>query len=128
MCSQLSFGLKEQTSRASLSGLVVKFGMLCFSCPGLVSRGGPTPLVCQVPYCGGNPHTWKGRLVLDVSSGLIFLSKIKRAIFSFPDLYFEKIKAFYAHPISFSVWKALDYRKLSYIQILYFAHTYFGNI
>ena len=38
-------GIKKKFSRASLGGLVVKFGVLCFGGPGVVPRCRPTPLV-----------------------------------------------------------------------------------
>ena len=62
---------------ASSSGLVVKFGTLHFDSLGSVPGHGPTPLVCQWPCCGGSPHTKRGRLAADLSSGQIFLMKKK---------------------------------------------------
>ena len=55
---------------------MVKFSMLCFDGPGSVP--GPTPLLCQWPCCGGDPHTKRGRMAADVSSGQNFLRKKKR--------------------------------------------------
>ena len=51
--------LKNPRPGASPSGLVVKFGTLCFGGPISVSRHGPTPLTCQWPGCGGGSHTKK---------------------------------------------------------------------
>ena len=67
--------IKKIEVRASPGGLVVKFGALHFSDPGSVPRHGLTPLVCQWPRGGGRPHTKRGRLATDVSSGQLFPSK-----------------------------------------------------
>ena len=73
-------------------GLVVKFSMLCLSGPGLVPGYGPMPLVSHAVaathiqntedghryWLSANlPQAKRGRLATDVSSGRIFLRKIK---------------------------------------------------
>ena len=54
---------------ASPSGLLVKFGVLCFSSLGSIPGHRPTPLVCQRPCCGSSSQTEGGRLAADVTSG-----------------------------------------------------------
>ena len=74
----LNENLYLEKLRASPSGLVVKFGMLCFSSLGSVPRRGATPLVCQWPCCAVASHIKRGRLAADISSGKIFLRKNKK--------------------------------------------------
>ena len=68
---------RQSWKRARPGSLAVNFSALCFSSPGFVSWCGSTPLVCQWSCSGGVPHTKRGRLAVDVSSGWIFLSKKK---------------------------------------------------
>ena len=62
--------------RANPGGLVVKLGAFHFGGPGSILGHGPTPLICEWLCCGGGSHT-KRRLLVDVSSGQILLSKTK---------------------------------------------------
>ena len=66
--NMLRFEVSKVVSGASPGALVVKFGVLHFSGPGSVPRV-QTYTICQWPCCGSNPHTKRGRLGTDVSSG-----------------------------------------------------------
>ena len=57
-------------------GLLVKLGVLCFSCLDLVPGCGPTPLVSHAVAVTHMQN--RGRLATDVGSWCIFLSKIKK--------------------------------------------------
>ena len=66
--------IKNTKHWASPGGLVVKFSMLHFGCPGSFLRHGPTPLISGHALMAAHVQN-KGRLATDVSSGQIFLSK-----------------------------------------------------
>ena len=67
--AEYKINIKTIVFWASPGGLVIKFGALHLSGPGLVPGCRPTPLICQWPCFGGGSHRKRRRLAAGVSSG-----------------------------------------------------------